>query len=87
MYGGERASALLGLPRAKSDKHEYGCLALTLELVDSMDQAIDHIHSFGSGHTEAIITGGAPMALGGSALAVVTPGTRARVSGEPDPRV
>ena len=38
-------------------RHEYGEAALTLELVDSMDEAIDHIHANGSGHTEAIITG------------------------------
>ena len=38
-------------------RHEYGEAALTLELVDSMDEAIDHIHAHGSGHTEAIITG------------------------------
>ena len=57
VFGGERATAVLSLTRAVSDKHEYGTLALTLELVDSMDEAIDHIHRFGSGHTEAIITG------------------------------
>ena len=38
-------------------RHEYGTAALTLELVDSMDEAISHIHENGSGHTEAIITG------------------------------
>ena len=58
IYGGECATAVLSLPRAVSDKHEYGDLALTLELVDSMDEAIDHIHAHGSGHTECIITGG-----------------------------
>ena len=57
MYGGERASAVLSLPRAPADKHEYGGLALTLELVESMDEAIDHIHQYGSGHTESIVTG------------------------------
>lgn len=60
IFGGERATELLSLPRAASDKHEYGTLALTLELVDSMDEAIDHIHQYGSGHTESIITGGHP---------------------------
>ena len=57
IYGGERATHVLGLPAAPSNRHEYGEAALTLELVDSMDEAIDHIHAYGSGHTEAIITG------------------------------
>ena len=57
IYGGERATKILGLTPAKEPKHEYGTKELTLELVDSMEQAIDHIHEFGSGHTEAIVTG------------------------------
>lgn len=60
MYGGEKSTRALGLPAAPSPKHEYGTLALTLELVDSMDEAIDHIHKFGSAHTESIVTG-APL--------------------------
>ena len=57
LYGGEKSTRALGLPEAPSPKHEYGSLALTLELVDSMDEAIDHIHKFGSSHTESIVTG------------------------------
>jgi len=38
-------------------RHEYGEAELTLELVNSMDEAIDHLHAHGSGHTECIITG------------------------------
>eukprot|EP00891_Asterochloris_glomerata_P004457 jgi/Astpho2/4457/Aster-00067 len=56
IYGGTKASKVLGLPPAPSPRHEYGTAALTLELVDSMDEAISHIHENGSGHTEAIIT-------------------------------
>ncbi|KAK9823707.1 hypothetical protein WJX72_004820 [[Myrmecia] bisecta] len=56
ILGGERAVATLGLPPAPSARHEYGTLAVTLELVDSMDEAIDHIHANGSGHTECILT-------------------------------
>ena len=37
-------------------KHEYGDLGVTIELVDSMEEAIDYIHANGSGHTDAIIT-------------------------------
>ena len=35
---------------------EYGELALSLGIVDSLDQAIDHIHTYGSSHTESILT-------------------------------
>lgn len=38
-------------------RHEYGEAELTLELVDSMDEAISHLHAHGSGHTECIVTG------------------------------
>jgi delta-1-pyrroline-5-carboxylate synthetase len=43
-------------PEAPQMNHEYGDLALTIELVDDVDSAIKHINKFGSGHTEAIIT-------------------------------
>ena len=56
LYGGERASKALGLPLAPAAKHEYGDLEITLEIVESQDQAIDFIHTNGSGHTEAILT-------------------------------
>jgi len=35
---------------------EYGDLILSVKVVDGLDAAIAHIHEFGSGHTEAIIT-------------------------------
>jgi gamma-glutamyl phosphate reductase len=35
---------------------EYGELILSVKVVDGLDQAIAHIHQYGSGHTEAIIT-------------------------------
>lgn len=56
VHGGERATAALGLPPAPSARHEYGSLDVTVELVGSRDEAIDHIHTHGSGHTESIIT-------------------------------
>ncbi len=43
--------------RAPADKHEYGEKKLTLELVDSLEAAVDHIHANGSSHTECIVTG------------------------------
>jgi glutamate-5-semialdehyde dehydrogenase len=35
---------------------EYGDLILSVKVVDGLDQAIAHIHEFGSSHTEAIVT-------------------------------
>ncbi len=35
---------------------EYGDLTLAVRVVDSLDQAIDHIHRYGSAHTESICT-------------------------------
>ena len=35
---------------------EYGDLILSVKIVANMDEAIDHINNFGSGHSEAIIT-------------------------------
>ena len=40
---------------AKQMKTEYGDLTCMVEIVESVDQAIDHIHEHGSGHTEAIV--------------------------------
>jgi delta-1-pyrroline-5-carboxylate synthetase len=31
-------------------------LAITVELVESLEAAVDHIHQHGSGHTECIVT-------------------------------
>merc|ERR1712129_404794 len=41
---------------AKKMKHEYGDLSCTIEIVRNVYDAIDHIHKFGSGHTDVIIT-------------------------------
>lgn len=56
VHGGEKAAARLGLPPAPSPRHEYSSLDVTIELVSSLNEAIDHIHAYGSGHTESIIT-------------------------------
>ena len=61
VLGGEEAVKEIGnLKPAPSAKHEYGTRTLTLEIVRGLDEAVDHIHANGSGHTEAIITG-APL--------------------------
>ena len=48
-------------------RHEYGEAEVTLELVESMDEAIDHLHAYGSGHTECIVTGGVSFSFGWAA--------------------
>lgn len=56
VHGGEKASTILSLPAAPSARIEWGTLDVTVELVGGLDEAIDHIHTNGSGHTECIIT-------------------------------
>ncbi len=55
------AEALPLLPRAVAAApedfgHEFGDLIVALRVVAGVDDAIAHIHRYGSGHTEAIVT-------------------------------
>ena len=54
--GGPKAmkAGLSDVP-AQHLKQEYGDLTCLVEIVDSMEEAIDWIHEHGSGHTEAIV--------------------------------
>ena len=54
--GGPKAmeAGLCDIP-AKAMKTEYGDLTCMVEIVDNMDEAINWIHKYGSGHTEAIV--------------------------------
>mmetsp|Transcript_13618 Transcript_13618/g.22382 ORF Transcript_13618/g.22382 Transcript_13618/m.22382 type:complete len:795 (-) Transcript_13618:365-2749(-) len=56
ILGGPKAmsAGLCDVP-AKKMKCEYGDLTCMVEIVDNMDEAIDWIHKYGSGHTEAIV--------------------------------
>lgn len=47
LYGGPRASSLLNIPEARTFHHEYNSLACTVEFVDDVYAAIDHIHQHG----------------------------------------
>ncbi|KAI3427906.1 uncharacterized protein J3R85_009152 [Psidium guajava] len=55
LYGGPKVSSMLNIPQAQSLHHEYNSTACTIETVDDVHQAIDHIHQYGSAHTDCII--------------------------------
>ncbi|XP_061822632.2 delta-1-pyrroline-5-carboxylate synthase isoform X1 [Nerophis lumbriciformis] len=55
--GPELASYMMFSPsRAQSMHTEYGELECCVEVVDSMHEAVQHIHKYGSSHTDVIIT-------------------------------
>jgi len=62
VYGGPRACAALGLPPATSLRVEYGELAMAVELVPSVQAAIEHVNAHGSGHTDVVVTEDAHVA-------------------------
>lgn len=45
-----------GPPAARSMRHEYGSLECCIEVVKDLNEAVDHIHEFGSSHTDVIVT-------------------------------
>src|SRR5439155_3035810 len=59
LVGDERAARILpGIEDASEDDfaNEFLDLKLSVAVVDSLDDAIDHIRRYGSGHSEAIVT-------------------------------
>ncbi|KAM3096014.1 glutamate-5-semialdehyde dehydrogenase [Phormidesmis sp. 146-35] len=58
LRGDERTREILNIaPTTEADWiTEYSDLALAIKIVDSLEQAIDHINTYGSRHTEAIAT-------------------------------
>jgi glutamate-5-semialdehyde dehydrogenase len=43
---------------------EYHALILAVKVVDSVDEAVEHVNRYGSGHSEAIVTGSTESAQG-----------------------
>lgn len=56
LHGAPDQAEQLGLPAAPDLHVEWGDLDLTVAVVGDVDEAIDHIHEHGSGHTESILT-------------------------------
>lgn len=58
LLGCERTCALLDITAATDADWatEYSDLMLSIKIVDSLAEAIDHINSYGSKHTDAIVT-------------------------------
>jgi glutamate-5-semialdehyde dehydrogenase len=61
----ERAAVLLGGASEASEQdwgEEFLALILAVKVVDSYAEAIEHVNQYGSGHSEAILTGSAEAA-------------------------
>ena len=57
LYGDAETAGALGLECGHSYRTEYSDLACSVAVVDGLNAAINHIHTYGSGHTDAILTG------------------------------
>ena len=65
LRGDERSRAVDGTVGEATEEDwatEYLALVLAVRVVDSVDEAIEHIDAYGSGHSEAIVTGSASAA-------------------------
>lgn len=56
MFGDSEVSAEFGLTEVDEWHKEYLDYKVSIKIVDSTEEAINHINKYGSGHTDAIIT-------------------------------
>ncbi|KAI3742215.1 hypothetical protein L1987_59895 [Smallanthus sonchifolius] len=56
LFSGPRVNGAVNLSKANTFHYEYNSKACTIEIVNNVDEAIEHIHSYGSSHTECIVT-------------------------------
>jgi len=56
IFGCERTCAVLGCQQVSDWHTEYLDYKVSIKIVDGIDEAIEHINRYGSGHTEAIVT-------------------------------
>lgn len=56
IFGDDTVCQLFGTEKVKQWHIEYLDLKVSMKLVDSVDEAIQHINTYGSGHTDAIVT-------------------------------
>ena len=56
VYGGPRAVTMLNLPPAQHLRIEYGDLAMAVEIVGGVTEAVEHVNAHGSGHTDVVVT-------------------------------
>jgi glutamate-5-semialdehyde dehydrogenase len=58
LVGCERTRRIIEIPPASDEDWatEYVDLKLSIKIVDDLDEAVNHINSYGSGHTDAILT-------------------------------
>ncbi len=56
LVGDDESALKYGIPAGADFRVEHGRAAASVAIVDDLDAAIAHIHRFGSGHTEAILT-------------------------------
>jgi glutamate-5-semialdehyde dehydrogenase len=90
VHGDERVRSYSDsvLPASEADfAAEYLSLDISAAVVDSLDAAVAHIRRYGSGHSEAIVTGSQPTARGfvarvDAAVVLVNASTRFTDGGE-----
>lgn len=62
LFGCSRTQALIDCQPVENWHHEYLDYAVSIRVVDRLEDAIDHINQYGSGHTDAIVSRNAEAA-------------------------